>query len=202
MDRSDLKDGIFFHPWVGPNYFSGGIFGRRIMALGESHHCEDGICENCNFTSVVIDWYLDQKYEREGWMPTFLKFERSLVNHSTTPSESKEIWNSILFYNYLQVAVPNARQAGTPEQYRASENAFFSVIDEYEPELIIVWGVRLWNQLPNKRWEDGPKILRDGYEVKNGYYQLANGGKSRVVCVYHPSSGYSWDYWYRVIMSC
>jgi hypothetical protein len=202
---------VFFNPWVGPNYLSGGIFGKRIMALGESHHCRDEICKTCgknfnskcnNFTSVVVDWYLDQKNEHEGWMPTYRKFERSLVNHNTTPSESKEIWNSILFYNYLQVAVPKARQAGTPEQYRASENAFFSVIDQYEPELIVVWGVRLWEQLPNKRWEDGPRILADGYEVKNGYYQLANGGRSRVVCVYHPSAGYSWNYWYRVIMSC
>ncbi len=204
-----LKDGIFFHPWVGRNYASGGIFGRRIMALGESHYCGEAcnICgqnfNRCNqFTENVVKEYLNPNIEREGWMSTYLKFERSLVNHNTTPSESKDIWDSILFYNYLQAAVRTARKAGTTAQYHASEKAFFSVIDKYEPELIVVWGVRLWNKLPSTRWEDGPRMLEDGYEVQNGYYQFADGGKSRVVCVYHPSAGYSWDYWYRVIMGC
>ncbi len=204
------KDGIFFHPWVGRNYTSGGIFGKRIMALGESHYCGEDckVCGQnfncrCNqFTENVVKEYLNPNIEREDWMTTYLKFERSLVNHNTTPSESKDIWDSILFYNYLQVAVRKARQAGTSTQYRASEEAFFSMIDKYEPELIVVWGVRLWNQLPSTRWEDGPRIAVDGYDVQNGYYQLANGGRSRVVCIYHPSAGYSWDYWYRVIMGC
>lgn len=201
------KEGIFFHPWVGSDYLSGGIFGKRIMVLGESHYCGEHckVCGQnfnckCNqFTENVVKAYLNPNIEREGWMSTYLKFERSLVNHNTTQSESKDIWDSILFYNYLQVAIPKARQAGTSAQYRASENAFFSVIDKYEPELIIVWGVRLWKKLPSTRWEDGPSMVVDGYNVQNGYYLLVNGEKPRVICVYHPSAGYSWDYWYRVI---
>jgi hypothetical protein len=39
----------------------------------------------------------------------------------------------------------------------------------------------------------------DGYEVKNGYYQLLNKKQTRVIVVYHPSAGYSWDWWYKVI---
>ena len=37
---------VFFHPWVGSDYFSGGIFGKRIMVLGESHYCAEA-CEKC-----------------------------------------------------------------------------------------------------------------------------------------------------------
>lgn len=199
---------VFFHPWVGSDYFSGGIFGKRIMVLGESHYCAEA-CEKCGvdfkckcngFTTDVVKAYLDQDNEREGWMSTYLKFERSLVNHATTPEESVKIWNSLLFYNYLQVAMTGSRQAGTTEQYRAAAGPFFSVLDEYQPDLLIVWGVRLWNNLPCERWEEGSQMKVDGYEVKNGYYNLANGKKVRAICVYHPSVGYSWDYWYRVIM--
>ena len=71
----------------------------RIMVLGDSHYCgtpcgKCGINPNpkCNrLTSDVIGWCLDPNCEREGWMKTYLKFERSLVGHETTPEESRKI---------------------------------------------------------------------------------------------------------------
>ena len=201
---------IFFNPWVGKNYSTGGIFGRRIMVLGESHYCGEN-CSVCgvthrggcqDFTSGVVRDYLDQNNEREGWMSTYLKFERSLVNRETTPAESVKIWDSLLFYNFLQVAMQRPRQAGTSEQYRAAAGPFFEVLDRYQPDLLVVWGVRLWNNLPSERWIDGPGLVVDGSPVSNGFYSLPNGKKVRAVCVYHPSAGYSWDYWYRVIWGC
>ena len=36
---------IFFQPFVGKDYAKGGIFGKRIMILGESHYCEG--CLDC-----------------------------------------------------------------------------------------------------------------------------------------------------------
>lgn len=33
---------VFFQPFVGKDYLSSGIFGHRIMVLGESHYCEEG----------------------------------------------------------------------------------------------------------------------------------------------------------------
>lgn len=197
----------FFLPWVGALYSSGGIFGKKIMVLGDSHYCGE-TCKECGlshvggcggFTTSVVNAYLDQEVEREGWMSTYLKFERSLVNHETTPEESVRIWNSILFYNYLQVAMQGPRQAGTPEQYKDAIAPFFSVLNNYQPDILIVWGVRLWNALPCDNWEDGRQVSVDGYDVLNGYYRLFNDKKVHSVCVYHPSTGYSWDYWYRVI---
>ena len=198
----------FFLPWVGSQYASGGVFGKRIMVLGDSHYCGEP-CRDCgrrfstkcsDFTTRVVRAYLDQNNEREGWMTTYLKFERSLVNHETSPTESVKIWNSLLFYNYLQVAMQGPRQAGTPEQYRAAAGPFFEVMDKYQPDLLVVWGVRLWNNLPSERWVDGPDIVVDGYAINNGFYRLSNGKMVRAICVYHPSVGYSWDYWYKVIM--
>jgi len=202
-----LYSNVFFNPWVGPDYLSGGIFGKRIMVLGDSHYCGEDCKEcgmngrpNCNqFTTDVVKAYLNQNNEREGWMSTYLKFERSLVNHETTPDESIRIWNSLLFYNFLQVAMQGPRQAGTPEQYRAAAGPFFSVLDHYQPDLLVVWGVRLWNNLPSYCWIDGGDMQVDGYAINNGYYQLSNRKNLRAVCVYHPSVGYSWDYWYNVI---
>lgn len=202
-----MAENVFFFPWVGSHYYSGGIFGRRIMVLGDSHYCgtpcsKCGVNPNpkCNWlTSDVIGWYLDPKIEREGWMNTYLKFERSLVGRETTPDDSRKIWDSIIFYNFLQVALHGPREAGTQEQHQDSIGPFFSVMNTYQPDLLIVWGVRLWNKLPSENWIDGPDVKVDGYQVNNGYYRLSGGKMVRAVCVYHPSVGYSWDYWHKVI---
>lgn len=187
---------LSFLPFVGKNYLSGGVFGKRVMVLGDSHY---GSNPTPNITQDVIRYFLDPSCEREGWMNTYTKFERSMVNKETSMAESATIWNSLLFYNYVQELMSGPREAPTKEQYAASADAFFEVLEKYRPEVIIVWGKRLWENLPNAQWEDGERVLVDDYEVDNGYYCLNNGHKVRAFCVYHPSASYSWDYWHRVI---
>ena len=87
-----MNRNIFFQPFVGKDYANGGIFGKRIMILGESHYCDEECvdCGDCrlhrecmNFTQQVLDDYLNENKERQNWMRTFLKFERSLVGEET-----------------------------------------------------------------------------------------------------------------------
>lgn len=199
---------LFFQPFVGANYVNGGMFGKRIMVLGESHYCDEGCadCGDCQlhrdcigFTQNVIRNYLDEACGRENWMRTFVKFERSLVGMETDWAMRRRIWDSVLFFNYLQVAMGGPREAGTSEEYSEAADALFDVMDKYQPEYLIAWGNRLWNKLPGDRWENGDDIVVDGYRVATGSYVLGNGKRVRVMAVNHPSVGYSWDYWHRVI---
>ena len=121
-----MNSNIFFQPFVGKDYVNGGIFGKRIMILGESHYCDESCtdCGDCqlhrecmNFTQQVLDDYLNENRERQNWMRTFLKFERSLVGEETNQAMRLKIWNSVIFFNYLQVAMGGPREAGTAEQY-------------------------------------------------------------------------------------
>lgn len=178
------------------------------MALGESHYCDKG-CVDCgnaslhsecvSFTSDVIGCYLNPTTDREGWMNTYRKFERSLVGKETSNDDSIKIWNSLSFYNFLQVAMYCPRKAGTYLEYADAAKSFFDILEQYHPDVLIVWGIRLWNHLPNEYWEDGEAIEIDGYAVSNGYYNLPQGHKVRAFAVYHPSAGYDWEYWHKVI---
>ena len=109
-----MNSNIFFQPFVGKDYANGGIFGKRIMILGESHYCDESCtdCGDCqlhrecmNFTQQVLGDYLNENRERQNWMRTFLKFERSLVGEETDQAMRLKIWNSVVFFNYLQVAM-------------------------------------------------------------------------------------------------
>ena len=90
---------VFFRPWIGKNYQSGGIFQKKILVVGESHYC-DG-CEECGLkfkpqgcdalnTSGVVREFLDGC--KSNWTKTFTKFERSLVNKEcVSPHQGGEI---------------------------------------------------------------------------------------------------------------
>ncbi len=204
---------VFFSPWVGKDYATGGIFGKKILVLGESHYCDIEDCDRnkcgkaekrkeCgNFTTnVTINTLLNG--ETTPWTGTFRKFERSLVGHDTDVEESKRIWNSVAFYNYIQKAMTEARTAAEPEDFEVSKKAFYEVLEELQPDLIIAWGVtRMYDDLPGEGWEAGPDMIVDEYAVPNGYYTLRNGHRVRIIFVYHPSAGYSWDWWHKVIKS-
>lgn len=203
-----MNRNIFFQPFVGKDYANGGIFGKRIMILGESHYYDEG-CSDCgdctlhrecmNFTQQVLGDYLDENKERQDWMRTFVKFERSLVGKETDQTLRLMIWNSVVFFNYLQVAMRGPREAGTSAQYRQAGDALFEVMDKYQPEYVIAWGKRLWSNMPGERWREGEDIVVDGYHVATGYYFLSYGRQVKVMAVNHPSVGYPWDYWNRVI---
>ena len=195
---------VFFQPWVGKNYKSGGIFKKKILIIGESHYCDE--CENCNeasayagcreFTQKVVEKYLSGTTEL--WSRTFRKFEKSLIGDREATSE--QIWQSIAFYNYLQVAVAKARQAGNYADYDKSEDAFYEVLNTLQPDVIFVWGVtRMYDNMPSNGWKEGNEMIVDGYNVLNGYYTLDYDKRVRAVWVYHPSAAYSPEWGNKVI---
>lgn len=184
---------VKFLPWVGKNYSNGGIFGKRIMVLGESHYCPDDEALP-DLTNVVVKAHVsDSPYT------TLTKFERSLVGHETDQAERAKIWESILFYNYLQENMSEAREAGTKAQYQKAEKPFFEVLEKYKPEYVIMWGNRLWDNAPSTGFTAVNSVKLDGYEAGDGYYTLKDGTKVKVIAVYHPSAGYDWAWWYRYL---
>ena len=196
---------VKFEPWVG-NKYTDGFCGRKILVIGESFYCseEEAIA---TLTTQIVEDYLairkgDFRKNNGDWTKTYLKFERSLVGEETKPEKSQEIWNSIAFYNYLQVPMSGARESGLPIDYKNAETAFFEVLNDLQPDLIIVWGVgKLFNNLPEDRWTWGKSLNVEGMDINNGYYQLNNKNEVRCIAVYHPSAGYSWDKWHKVIES-
>ncbi len=200
-----MKD-VRFEPWVGKNYKTSGYNGKKILVIGESFYCseEEAVA---TLTTIIVEDYLairkgEYRKNNGGWTNTYLKFERSLKGKVTTPEESRTIWDSIAFYNYLQVPMSGARESGSPIDYKNAEKAFFEVLNELQPDLIIVWGVgKLFNNLPEDKWTWDKPLNVDGWDINNGFYQLNNKNQVRCIAVYHPSTGYQWDWWYKVISS-
>ena len=143
---------VKFKPWVGENYETGIHQGKKLMILGESHYCAKPETEATeDITIKIIEDLLDPFSEHEGYKNTYTKFAKAVVGEKQFSDETKkEFWQHVIFYNYVQTAISGARVSPTTEQFRNSEQAFFEIISQYQPDLIIVWGKRLYNNLPQQ----------------------------------------------------
>lgn len=211
IDKELQKAGVKFLPFVGDQYSYGISFndngelvlgteakpGKKVLVLGESHYCDEdlGDEELSSFTREVLDCYLKSE-ERYSWMRTFLKFERALSNADTN-IDSKSIWNHLMFYNYLQCPLRGLRMAGDSRRYEDATTPFFAILKKYKPDYIIVWGRRLFVNLPSENVQEGEYM--PSIEINIWSYQI-DGHTIMVLPVVHPSGGFLWGYWHEVIV--
>lgn len=218
MIKDDIKDkelqeaGVKFLPFVGDQYSYGISFndngelvlgtkenpGKKVLVLGESHYCDEDLSDEelSSFTRDVLKCYLSSE-ERYSWMRTFVKFERALSNTVTKFEDSKNIWNHLMFYNYLQRPLRGTRMAGDSEDYEEAKTPFFAILKLYQPDYIIVWGRRLFDNLPSENGEEGKYM--SGIDMNSWSYKIED-KMIKVLPIYHPSVGFSWDYWHKVIV--
>ena len=204
---------INFRPWVGKNYLSQGYKGKRILVLGESHYCyelcegrkcyplctKEKMKEDCfSQTEDVLEAFV-HSYSGESYEQTFLCFERAILGKEATQEEREELWNGVVFYNYLQFDQAGPRKPIMPEYWAESELAFKEMLEEYMPDYIIVWGVRLYEGLPD--WGGKHSLLQISENDSTDVWTYTiQGKKIPALLVHHPSSptGKSWPYWHEV----
>ena len=205
-----MKTKIAFKPWVGKNYEQGFLgTGKKVMVLGESHYSYTPEAPNKssggkkeNLTVDAIEDFVHSS-EWEPYKNTYIKFERALAGKEVPKEERAAVWDSILFYNYVQTTIGTARQAPTGEDFKSSRDLFFEVVNQYQPDYIIVWGRRLYNHLPQEGKQGEELMLNwNGTEFfeETWEYTLDNGHTVKIMSVYHPSCGFSWDYWHEFIV--
>lgn len=203
-------ENVNFKPWVGPKY-SDGLHGKKIMILGDSHYCKDelkegGVCwpscikskmkTTCKTqTSDVIEDYL-YDYRGQHYLQVFQACDRAYYGKETSQQEKEDFWNSVIFYNYFQNSQKGPREE--LEITEDAEKAFKEVLEKYLPDLIIVWGRRLYDYyLPN--WEGvASKIEIEENKTTDSWTYNIKGKNIQVMVVHHPSQGLgkSWEYWH------
>lgn len=162
---------VRFQPWVGKNYNSG-INGKRVMVLGESHYCANEDEATASITNNVILDLLNPDSEHEPYKNTYTKFERAIAGKPLSFTEKAHVWNSLLFYNYVQTPISAARVSPTAAEFAASEKAFFEILEHYRPHCIVVWGERLYTNLPQKGHQAKDFTLPDGTIIETWEYPL------------------------------
>lgn len=189
---------VKFLPWVGSQY-SKGINGKKVMVLGESHYCAHESEAVAELTRIIIRDLFDTESEHESYKNTYTKFGRALFASQRYDQDKETAWNSVVFYNYVQVALSGARKAPTSQDFKNSESALFNLLDQYQPDCLVVWGKRLYNNLPQRGYQTDDLTLPDGVTAETWAYDLTNGHTVHLLPITHPSAGFSPEYWGETI---
>jgi len=195
-------ENVFFKPWVGENYFENGFNGKKILVLGDSHYCEHyDDCEVCgdisrqaeckadNLTQGVVESFIEYKqgYGYRPWMISYKKFTDVLLGEKVPNNVAIDFWNSIVFYNYVQKAQKGPGISPTQEDYENSHNAFVEILEEYQPDLVMVWGWRLWEKIVKFGTKSDFNIV-ENRDLRFYYFDI-NRKKIPACCgMPHPSS--------------
>lgn len=136
---------IYFKPFIGEKYHNS-HHGVRLLVLGESHY---GDIEDLSpdYTQHVVT----ELAFRPG-SPFFTKTTKLLRGLTDEPSiqERQDTWQSIAFYNYIQEFVGNtSRIRPTPAMWQRSAAALKEVFEELRPDVILVLGYQMRDELPD-----------------------------------------------------
>lgn len=205
------KEGVKFLPWIGDKYEEGIYYdekgelcygtskGKKVLVLGESFYWDDEDDGNGKmFIPELIEDFLNPQSEFLPYKRTFIKFERAMAGRELDKEESREFWEHVMFYNYVQVPLQGTRFSPTEEQYANSKDMFFTLLNIINPDYFIVWGMRLYNNLPQEGMQ-GFDIEESGDSYETWIYEV---GAKRIpfMAIYHPSAGFDWLYWHNLIV--
>ncbi len=132
-----------FCPWIGKDYFSDGLHGKKIFILGESHYA-DTLTSN-QFTINIIE----KQINNQQTIKFFNKIERLLSDHEQTyqmnQTDREHFWNNVVFYNYIQEPFNKPREKVLPAHWENSLTieCFEKAIHTTNPDFLLVFGKRL-----------------------------------------------------------
>lgn len=178
MTEMEDATAITFLPWVGVDYHTKGLRGRRVLVVGESHYGEPGTEEE-KVTQEVVE-----RYALRHPMTFFTRTTKILLGldaiDGLAQSQRDDLWRRIAFCNFVQSYLPGPRCRPTREQWSEGRAPFQGIVADLLPELVVVLGRELWHYMPIR--ETGPPL---GFPTG----RLGSGGPgSLAVGIRHPSA--------------
>lgn len=193
----------FFRPFVGSKYYATGFYGKRILVVGASFYCDK---KQCPYFSKCTDERIKDSSAYDKICPEYNKQEHLLLSDCPTYEleggnayvrfgnsisklffDSKlswnEVWEMFSFTNYIQFILPHWQTYGYDISDRDKE-ALIEVVDEINPDVIVVWGVVVNDPIKSLAHDEDVKMKSGGYLC----HWAHNGKEIAIVNPYHPTS--------------
>ena len=144
--------------WVGNHYAN--CERRRLLLLGESAYdwTEDNIQYKVQpggaHARELIEDAIDKFTRNRSFSDisrTIACASRGLVGkQNPEPDELERAWHEVAFRNYVPGSVGDGAQSEPMnEHWNAGRDAFRTLLNELQPQNIIVFGHRLWRHMPD-----------------------------------------------------
>ena len=173
-----------FLPWEGPNYRSSR---PRLLVVGESQYdwATRKVSDKLSTRRIVRDVIA---YPKLGGV--FQKFSAAILGHWPDFKERQNLLRRIAFYNYIQCWMGAPRERVSAAMWATGEGPFPVVLTLLQPQLILVFGKRTWNRLPNLDGAKGkPLTTSDGDHNSTWLYPGGRRQPALAFHIPHPSGG-------------
>lgn len=210
---AEVTEEPFFRPYVGERY-SEGINGKRVLVLGASFYCDRTACP---FFRQCTDTTLKSSAPFADLCPEYAPHGKSLRNepsyciedqprayqtfaasmeHFFGTADYDNVWSRLAFTNYVQFFLPATdgfRETRGSDLSERDFRAFVRVLQELQPDIVIVWGCVI-----NSRLKEKNEYLLSLQELAesewyNCHILVPSVGHPIAICnPYHPSSFGIW----------
>jgi hypothetical protein len=140
-------------PWIGSDYFSGGIAGKRILIVGEGAYKRGGFPPGYDETLHTLalaaeaigsdegrgHWNKRKFYVRLAWI--FGIDPRSY-------GQRKALWNSLAYCNFVGSIFTQPKEKPLPIHWELGRRAFAEVLNLTDPHIAICFSRRMWTHIP------------------------------------------------------
>lgn len=208
------KKRYFFKPYEGKFYQKGLLNGKKVMVLGASFYCKEEKCkfyEACTSPyprrteefdkSCLAEYHISERPQFEvsedgarsynrfyTFMARYLE-ERGVVGIS----DFETFWEHVTFTNYIQYMIGGRTRTSSNDLSDDDLIAFCDAIDEFEPDIVIIWGCVINKPIKYKDSdEDDPDFNNDFDESEHRhdlFHWQFHGRKITFINCYHPSAG-------------
>jgi hypothetical protein len=185
---------VFQHaPWVGSQYPQGGIFGKRVLVVGDLRdQWPADFADRASATRLTIEQQLARHRPQAFWSG----LAYALLGHALSGDRKQAFFDSLAVYDFVQDGAAPVR-AATGDVDRDNRAAFLAAVASLDPALVLVLGYRLWNRLPAGR-EPGATIPGAPYEQTRVY-----GGdpkrRATAFCLRRPSTAGYGPVWHQFV---
>lgn len=187
LDETLKSQGVRFFPWIGKLYDKG-FKGKRLLILGESCYYKPSEVSKpgAQFTPAQFTRYCVEKYGK-GRDPRNTRLWRNLeqacLDSPSDETSCKRFWDSVAFYNFIQVRLPGQRCRPPQNQFKKAWDPFRAVINALRPERVLVCGKGLWNGM-----DDCERSANGGDNAVQAY-RLSGGQHAWCLATFHPCCG-------------
>ena len=162
---------LFFKPWYNESLYDIGIKGKKILVVGASHYCKHAdecryfenctsrehkdsspylnLCPYCDAdlshsTIETVEYFLGGTMNK-----SYRNFTDFMIEHLKLADTDEYLWSHIAFMNYVQYMLGGDENIDTnPSDISGRDyDAFTKVVSLLTPDLSVVWGAPVGNEL-------------------------------------------------------
>lgn len=168
------------------------------MIVGESSYDKKAKNEGYDIANQTINvgtdaiGYDDEKLRYWNKSKFYTRIVRMFGFNPRLITQRKEFWESVVYYNFLQIVLCEPRENPPGESWGESKDAFLQTLEENRPEIVITFSMRMWPHIP----KDNEKCVTNEFNLhcRRGSITLGDGHSVLLLNFAHPCSwGFKWQ---------